>query len=104
VESNERMQVVQQLCKVHGVGAAIANQWYTRGIRTIEGALDAGLMNEQQQLGARRRACLLPFLSLPSAPLPSTPSFFPSSPHSSPRPLLTPSSLPANSLGHTWLH
>jgi len=74
MESNERMQVVQQLCKVHGVGAATANQWYTRGIRTIEGALDAGLMNEQQQLGARRRACLLPFLSLPSAPLPSTPS------------------------------
>jgi len=53
MESNERMQVVQQLCKVHGVGAATANQWYTRGIRTIEGALDAGLMNEQQQLGAR---------------------------------------------------
>ena len=53
MESDERMQVVQQLCKVHGVGAVIANEWYTRGIRTIEEALAQGLMNEQQQIGAR---------------------------------------------------
>jgi len=53
MEADERMQVVQQLCKVHGVGAVIANEWYTRGIRTIEEALGAGLMNEQQQIGAR---------------------------------------------------
>lgn len=53
MESDERMQVVQQLCKVHGVGAVIANEWYTRGIRTIEEARDQGLMNEQQRLGAR---------------------------------------------------
>ena len=45
MESDERMQVVQQLCKVHGVGAVIANEWYTRGIRTIEEALEAGLVN-----------------------------------------------------------
>ena len=72
MESDERMQVVQQLCKVHGVGAVIANEWYTRGIRTIEEALEAGLMNEQQKLGARRRA-----LRLPSFPSPLPPSLPP---------------------------
>ena len=83
MENDERLQVVDQLCKVHGVGAVIANEWYAirtrtqtrtrtrartraraltrtltrtryaRGIRTIEEALAQGLMNEQQQIGAR---------------------------------------------------
>ena len=68
MEADERMQVVQQLCKVHGVGAVIANEWYTRGIRTIEEALGAGLMNEQQQIGTRRRdPALFPSPSTPTS-------------------------------------
>ena len=103
METDERMQVVQQLCKVHGVGAVIANEWYTRGIRTIEEALGAGLMNEQQQIGARRRdPALFPSPSTPTSPYPLSPppSALPLSPPPSPlTPLptspLTPSHLPS---------
>ena len=46
-------QVIEQLCKVHGVGPATASEWYVRGIRTVEDALKAGVMNDQQQIGAK---------------------------------------------------
>ena len=34
MENDERLQGVDQLCKVHGVGAVIANEWYATPTRT----------------------------------------------------------------------
>ena len=46
-------QVVTELMKVHGVGKVTAMEWYTRGIRSIDDALEAGVMNETQKLASR---------------------------------------------------
>ena len=46
-------QVVSELMKVHGVGKATAMEWYTRGIRSIDDALEAGVMNATQKLASR---------------------------------------------------
>ena len=39
--------------QVHGVGATTAAEWYARGITTIEAAVQSGLMNATQRVGAR---------------------------------------------------
>ena len=39
--------------KVYGVGEKTAKEWYARGIRSIDDALEAGVMNETQKLAAR---------------------------------------------------
>ena len=46
-------QVVTELMKVHGVGKVTAMEWYTRGIRSVDDALEAGVMNETQKLASR---------------------------------------------------
>ena len=53
LKESERVQAIEALTKVHGVGAATAKEWYARGYRTIEDALAAGIMSGQQLVGAR---------------------------------------------------
>ena len=48
------IQVKAELCKVHGVSGAVADEWYRRGIRSVKQALEtAGLLTAQQLVGAR---------------------------------------------------
>ena len=43
----------QALMKVHGVGPSTADEWYRRGIRTIDDAIAAGVMNAQCEARVR---------------------------------------------------
>ena len=44
----------EHLCQIHGVAGATADEWYQRGIRTIEQAVATpGLLTASQQVGAR---------------------------------------------------
>jgi DNA polymerase/3'-5' exonuclease PolX len=52
-EGSARHQSIQALCKVHGVGTVTAEEWYKRGITTVEEAVAAGVLNAQQEVGAR---------------------------------------------------
>ena len=54
LQASERVQVVRALCKVHGVGQKTAEEWYSsKGIRSVDDALAAGVMTAQQQIGAK---------------------------------------------------
>ena len=53
MESTQKFQSLNQLTMVHGVGSATASEWYTRGITTIDEAVEAGVLNNQQKVGAR---------------------------------------------------
>ena len=54
LQASERVQVVRALCKQHGVGQKTAEEWYSsKGIRSVDDALAAGVMTAQQQIGAK---------------------------------------------------
>ena len=53
LQHSERVQAIEALTKVHGVGASTAKEWYSRGIKTVDEALKAGVMSGQQLVGAR---------------------------------------------------
>lgn len=55
LKADEKLQVLRQFCKIHGVGPATANKWYDEGLRSVEEveARRAASLTSQQQLGIR---------------------------------------------------
>ncbi len=53
MSSCESVAARRALCKVHGVGGKIAAEWFARGIRSVDEAVRAGVMNAQQLVGAK---------------------------------------------------
>ena len=53
LQGTPRSMAMAALTKVHGVGAATAEEWFRRGITTVDEAISAGVLNAQQRVGAK---------------------------------------------------